>query len=45
MKIPLTDRQAQMLSSLTQGKKPDAPAKQGKKKTKATKVKSPKKEG
>ena len=43
MKITLTDRQAQILSSFTQGKKPDVPAKKGKKKSKATKVKSQKK--
>ena len=42
MKITLTDRQAQILSSLTQGKKADALAKQGKKKGKATKIKGQK---
>ena len=42
-KIKLNDRQAQILSSLTQGKNPDAPGKQGKQKAKATKIKGQKK--
>ena len=43
-KIKVTDRQAQILSSFTQGKKPDASAKQGKKKANAAKIKGQKKE-
>ncbi|MDD9998128.1 MAG: hypothetical protein OXQ89_10330 [Rhodospirillaceae bacterium] len=43
-KIVITERRAQILSCLTQGKNPDAPSEQWKNKAKATKVKGQKKE-